>query len=79
MEARIMVLVEESCMLSARTTAEDETNSNKREQELTQVGILTHQAINLHFSFIIRKRRLFCLQCDAFNVFQKRTYQLCEL
>ncbi|CAK1551716.1 unnamed protein product [Leptosia nina] len=36
MEAKIMVLVEESCMLSARSPSEDESSSNKREQELSQ-------------------------------------------
>ncbi|KOB79486.1 putative tetratricopeptide repeat protein 10, tpr10 [Operophtera brumata] len=38
MEARIMALVEESCMLSARPDPDDET-STKREVDLPQVNM----------------------------------------
>lgn len=40
MEARIMTLVEESCMLSARPDA-DEDNAPKKEVDLGQVRILS--------------------------------------
>lgn len=40
MESKIMTLVEESCVLSARNNSEEE-NESKREQNLSQVRNLT--------------------------------------
>ncbi|CAH4033512.1 unnamed protein product [Pieris brassicae] len=50
MEAKIMVLVEESCMLSARTATEDE--GNKREQELTKALAKAQEASALERQLI---------------------------
>ncbi|CAG4940510.1 unnamed protein product [Colias eurytheme] len=51
MEAKIMVLVEESCMLSARIS-DDESNSSKREQDLTQALAKAQEASTLERQLI---------------------------
>lgn len=72
MESKIMTLVEESCVISARTDSDDQ-NESKKEQNLSQARIYLHEILTYTFQWFVKLFNLLGVSHSSRSIYARET------